>query len=144
MNEKEYFEGNWNGNDIRFNRNTRGVRLTDSECETLINGGTITKKFTSKAGKEYEMEGKLANQEFTNKEGKTVKFVGVDYSFPNKIPNEWGGHTFTEDEKILLEQGKTIHVEGLVSKTSGKTYGCDLSYEEDETGRMRITPHFGA
>ena len=54
----------------------------------------------------------------------------------------WCNHRFTEDERILLEGGKEVYIEGFVSK-AGNTFNVTVSYGVNpETGRKGIIPKF--
>lgn len=134
--EKEKFEGMWNGKQVRVTRVQRGYRLTDKECETLLDGGSVTCTFKSAAGKPYKMAGRLADLEYKGR-----KYVGIDFKFPEGVPDKWCGHTFTDEEKEQLEAGLSIFIEGFVSK-KGNTFDANVSYTEGEDGKKRIVPEF--
>ena len=137
MASAEYYEGNWNGKDVRFKRVQNGHSLSDQECETLINGGSITCKFVSKAGNDYEMVGKLANKEYNGH-----KYVGVDFQFPDKVPESWLGYTFTDDERTLLEAGKEVFISGLISKKTGRPFSAKVKYGVTDRGTKGFILNF--
>ena len=139
---KEYFEGNWGGKDVKVNRVFRGHRFTNQECKDLLAGKEIEvlDLVSSKTGKTYGVKGKLTNQTYNGH-----AFVGFEQTgFASKagVPDAWCGHTFIEDEKILLEQGKSIEIDDAVSKKTGRTFSCKLSYGEREDGTQGIIPDF--
>lgn len=142
--DKEYWEGQWNGRQVRFNRSFRGKRLTDEECRRLCDGETIDiPGLVAKSGSKYGVRGKLADLEYNGK-----KYVGVEQDgFLETIPDQWCGHTFTEDERTLLEMGKKVELTDAVSKRTGKTFSCKVSWGEqagqDGKPRMCIIPEFG-
>lgn len=83
QNEADYARGVWEGKNVKFKRIVGGYRLTDEEVNALLDGKTVDFVFTSsKNGMKYNASGKLANLSFT-KDGKMIKYVGVDVSFPN-------------------------------------------------------------
>lgn len=138
--KKEKYEGTWNGKSVKFTRTWGGHRFTDEECEALCNGDEIEVfGLKSKAGKEYGVTGKLSEQSYNGH-----KFVGFERTgFANKpgVPNSWCKHEFTAEEKIQLEAGTAVHIEGAISK-KGKVFDCDVIYGEREDGTKGIIPQF--
>lgn len=139
-NEKEKYEGVWNGKTVRFNREWSGHRFTDEECELLCSGAeiTITGLVSKTTGNTYGVKGKLSNQEYNG-----AKFVGFERTgFADQfdgVPAAWCGHTFTDEEKRKLEAGEAIVCKGLKSKKTGKTFDATLEYS---TAEKKIIPHF--
>ena len=93
------------------------------------------------------MTGRLANLEFNGR-----KYVGFEKTGfvsdgnsgggSGKVPTMWSGYTFTDDERILLEAGKHVKLEGLTSK-KGTTYSCTVRFGKKRSdGRMGIIPEF--
>ena len=135
----ERFHGTWNGREVAVKRIQRGYRLNDDEVSTLLAGGTVTCSFTSKAGKPYTMEGKLADMDYNGHQ-----YVGVDWQFEGSrdVPNSWCTHKFTDEEKELLRAGERVALTDCVSKRTGKTFSCEVSYGETDRGNKGIVPHF--
>ena len=132
MSDVERYKGKWNGKDVNFKREYCGHRFTDEECEKLCNGEEIEiyDCVSKKTGGTFGVKGCLAEQEY---EGK--KYIGFkNLGFANKpgVPAKWAGHTFTEDEKNMLEAGNKIKVEGLISKKTGKAYSAYMQYNKKE------------
>ena len=140
MADLELYEGTWSGEPVRFRREFRGRRLDDAECALLCEGEEIeiSGLVSQKTGKSYGVVAKLVGP---NDRSKYVHIESVGFA-PRKlgVPDEWCGHKFTEDEKLLLESGHTVELVGCVSK-KGNTFDVPVTYEEEE-GRMRIVPHF--
>lgn len=134
--KKEKFTGDWKGRKVSVTRIQRGYRLTDKEVETLLDGGEVRCTFTSKAGKPYTMVGGLADLEYNGN-----KYVGIDFKFPEEVPDVWCKHEFTADEKAELEAGLGVYVEGFVS-AKGNTFNATVKYTEDDKGKKRIVPEF--
>lgn len=138
--EKEKYEGTWNGKSVKFTRTWGGHRFTDEECEALCDGDEISVfGLKSKAGKEYGITGKLSEQSYNGH-----KFVGFERTgFANKpgVPDSWCKHEFTADEKTQLEAGTVVHIEGAVSK-KGSVFDCDVIYGDREDGSKGIVPQF--
>lgn len=138
--EKEKYEGTWQGKPVKFTRTWGGHRFTDEECEALCNGDEIEVfGLKSKAGKEYGIVGKLSEQTYNGH-----KFVGFErLGFANKqgVPDSWCKHEFTEEEKLQLEAGTKVHIEGAISK-KGNVFSCDVIYGEREDGSKGIIPQF--
>lgn len=137
---KEKYTGTWNGKEVSFTRTWGGHRFTDAECEALCNGDEIEVfGLKSKAGKEYGITGRLAEQEYNKN-----KFVGFERTgFANKagVPDSWCKHDFTAKEKESLENGGTVHIDGAISK-KGNVFSCDVVYGEREDGTKGIIPQF--
>lgn len=127
--QKEKYTGSWNGKEVSFNRQWGDYRFTDSECEALCNGEEIT--ITTSKG---SVKGKLADQEY---EGRP--FVG--FKKVDSVPDEWCSYKFSEDEKILLSQGKSVEVTDAVSK-KGNKFSCKVHYGKNDKGYMGIIPEF--
>lgn len=139
--EKEYCEGSWNGQAIRFNRNYCGHRFTDEECEKLLAGESIeVHGLKSKSGSTYGVIGKLDNQVFNGRP--FVGFARTGFAQSNDVPSVWCNHTFTDDEKAKLKAGDKISIKDAVSKKTGKTFSCSLTYGKRDDGTMGIIPSF--
>jgi hypothetical protein len=106
----------------------------------LLAGGVVKGNFVSKAGKPYSMEGKLADQEYNGH-----KYVGVDWQFAGSrdVPDEWCNHRFTDEEKDALRAGERVSLTDCVSKRTGNSFSCEVSYGETDRGNKGIVPHFG-
>lgn len=136
-NEKEKYEGMWNGKTVKFNREYCGHRFTDEECESLCNGNQIEiHGLVAKSGNTYGVYGKLSEQTYNG--NKFVGFERLGFADNKGVPKAWCGHTFTDDEKQNLESGCEIFVENLKSK-AGKTFSANLKYDKDEN---KIVPRF--
>ena len=139
---KERYEGTWNGKLVKFVRAFSGRRFSDEECEALCRGETLhLKGLISKKGSEYDVFGKLQEQTFTNPDGKEIKYVGFKAEFENGVPKKWCEHVFTDEEKILLEAGKEVYIEGFVSK-KGTVFNAKVKYDYKEDGTKGIIPEF--
>ena len=140
--QKEKVTGKWKRKEVTINREWSGHRFTDEELEKLFAGeeieifGLVSKS----TGKTYGVRGKLATQEFNGR--KYVGFERTGFANENKgIPDVWCQHKFTEDEKILLEQGKSVEIDGCVSK-KGNVFSCKVHYGKNDKGQMGIIPEF--
>lgn len=130
---KERFDAVFQGEQVKVNRVWSGHRFTDEEVELLRAGETIHFPAKSKAGNDYEAYGYLKRQSFVNAEGKEISYVGFTLDFdaaPSEIPAGFCGHTFTDEERQLLESGQPLHLDDLVSKR-GNTFGADLTWGPD-------------
>lgn len=137
----EYFEGNWNGDDIRFKRVWSGYRFTDAECEQLLAGNEITcNDFVSqKTGKKFSARGKLALKEYNDKQ--YVGFDVIEFVHEDRIPDVFLEHKFTKKELEQLYAGEKIHVKGLKS-SKGNQFDTDLTWGMRDNGRMGLIFHF--
>lgn len=128
----EKVKGTWNGEEVSFKREYCGHRFTDAEVAKLLAGEEIEifDCVSSKTGKTFGCKGALAHQEYNGH-----AYVGFKSNgFVNKpgVPDSWAGHTFTQDEKNMLESGSKVKIDGLVSKKTGKTYSATMFYNKDE------------
>lgn len=136
--QKEKVSGVWQGNPVSFNRIWGGHRFTDDEVNALLAGKEITiLGLKTKNGGTYGVKGELANLEF--KGSKFVGFNRTGFVVEDKVPDKWCGHVFTEDEKIMLEQGLEVYVENAVSK-KGSQFSCNVKYDIKEDGNKGIIP----
>lgn len=137
--EKEKYEGTWNGKAVKFNREWGGHRFTDEECEQLCAGETIEiYGLVAKSGKTYGVQGNLAELEYNG--NKYVGFNKIGFANGNGgVPDGWCGHNFTDSEKKKLEDGEEIYVENLKSQKTGKTFSAYLKYDSET---KKISPRF--
>ena len=138
--EKEYFEGTWQGRQVKFNRTFRGKRLTDDECRRLCSGEIIEiDGLVAKNGNKYGVTGQLADLEYNGH-----PYVGVNQiGFIERIPAVWCNHTFTPDEIAALEAGVPVELTDAVSKRTGKTFSCSVTWKKTDDGKMALVPDFG-
>lgn len=142
--QKEKYTGNWNGKDVSFNRVWSEHRFTDDECEALCRGEEISIfGLISKKGTTYGVTGKLAEQTYNG-----AKFIGFERTgFANAnstssgIPKKWCEHVFTDDEIALLEAGKSVELDGCISK-KGSVFACKVHFGETDKGGKGIIPEF--
>ena len=76
--DKEYAEGKWKGEDIRFNRTWAKHRFSDKEVEELLDGQTIVVDGIGKSGKNFTAQVMLERQEYNGRSfvgAKLVDFV---------------------------------------------------------------------
>lgn len=142
--KKERYEGYWDGKSVSFNREWSGHRFTDDECKDLCAGKEITILGIKKkdGSGTYGVTGKLDYQEFNGCRFVGFKRTGFANDKGSKLPPSFSGYTFTDDERILLESGKAVKLDGLVSK-KGTTYSCLVRFGKRRTdGRMAIIPEF--
>lgn len=140
-NDADYARGNWNGKDIKFKKIFSGYTFTDDEVEKLLDGEEIPFSFIAKSGKKCDVLGKLAEKSFKGNDGKLIKYVGVDIEFQQTIPDVFCQHTFTDDEKSMLEMGKAILVKDYVSK-KGNTFSAMTRFGERDDGSKGIILEF--
>lgn len=136
--QKEKYTGTWNGKEISFNKEWSGHKFTDAECEKLCNGEVIEITAVSKkTGKPFTVKGALAEDTYNGN-----PFVGFKPDFNSgSVPAEWCKHKFTEDEKILLEQGKIVEADDFVGK-KGTAFTTRVRYGEKKDGSKGIIPEF--
>lgn len=145
--QKEKFQGVWakTGEQVSFNRETRGHRFTDAECVALLAGETISIVAKKNDGSgTYDCHGALANLEYNGH-----KYVGFDMLGFGKLsadgkpqpPSSWCGHTFTPEELQTLADGGKVFADDFVSKKSGKKYETTVRFGESG-GSHRIIPSF--
>lgn len=141
-NERERVSGEWMGEKVSFNRDFGGHRFTDEEVEALLAGKPITFEATSKrTNSTYTAVGTLARQSYNGHD-----YVGFKLDFDlveRDVPASWCEHTFTAQEKRDLKAGRAVHIDAAVSK-KGKVFSCDVTWEEQDDGRMGITPSFAS
>lgn len=134
----DYYEGKWNGTDIRFKRSWSGHDFTDDECQRLLAGEEIEIEAVSKSGSAFKCRGKLDMQTYNGH-----KYVGFsrtafvdDGSRPPaadryegtwkkkkvSFKREWSGHKFTDEECEALCRGEEIEIDAVGK--SGKPFKC--------------------
>jgi len=144
MAEKEYYHGIYKGiEEIRFNRLFRGYKFTDEECERLLAGDELIVRnlVSQSSGKTYHVRARLALLEY---EGHP--YWGIESEFYNDdpiIPESWCGHTFTDQERALLEKGEYIECLDFYSKKSEKTFKGVVYYDKNEH-RIKLDTDFYA
>lgn len=118
--DANYCYGLWNGDEIKFKRSFMGYTFSDADCETLLNGGSITFVGTTKDGRQMELTGKLERQ----KTDGGIEYVGLKAEFPQRegyvrgtfkgkaveIKGSWSDHKFSDEELAKLFNGETITI----------------------------------
>lgn len=118
--DANYCYGLWNGEEIKFKRSFMGYTFSDADCETLLNGGSITFVGTTKDGRQMELTGKLERQ----KTDGGIEYVGLKAEFPQRegyvrgtfkgkaveIKGSWSDHKFSDEELAKLFNGETITI----------------------------------
>lgn len=140
MDAAERFEGQWNGKSVSSKRVWSGHRFTDEECRALLNGDEITIEVEGKNGP-YKCTGKLDNCSYNGHSYvgfSRTGFAGGGNSGSGGVPAQWCGHKFTDDEKTLLEAGKSVALMGCTSKKGG-TFDCKVTFDKDSG---KIVPEF--
>ncbi len=126
------------GQQVSFNKVFGDHTFSDEEIEKLLNGEVISfETISARTGNPYTAVGKLAEQVFNG--NKFWRFQFDKDTF--RCPNQWGGHTFTDDEKQALEDGQSIYVQDCVSNKTGRYYSVTL-YVGEEDGKKKIIPKF--
>lgn len=140
--DKKKVSGTWNGKQVTFTAEWGGHEFTDDEIKQLLDGYEIeVNGLVSKSGKTYGVTGKLTEQTYNGHKFVGFERTGFANSRPEGVPDEWCQHKFTDDEKALLEQGKSIEIDGCVSK-KGNVFSCKVHYGENDKGYKAIIPEF--
>lgn len=127
--KKEKVEGTWNGKKVQISAEWGGHKFTQDELDKLFAGEEIQiKGLVSKSGSTYDATGKLANLTYNGH-----KYVGFERTQKKGVPDEWCQHKFTDDEKALLEAGKSIELTNCVSK-KGNTFSCKVHFGKNDKG----------
>lgn len=131
----ETFEGTFEGEDVKAKRvwgandHWDGHRFTDQEVADLLAGKVVAFDAVSKAGNPYRAIGKFGASEF---KGKTFYGFQMDFDLKDpagfQVPKVIAKKHLTEDERTALAAGKTIKVEGLISK-KGSPFSANLVVE---------------
>lgn len=139
--QKKKAEGIWNGKQVKITAEWGGHEFTQEELNQLFDGYEIEiLGLKNKEGKEYGVTGKLTEQTYNGH--KFVGFERTGFANANKgVPDEWCQHKFTDDEKALLEAGKSIEIDGCISK-KGNAFSCKVHYGKNDKGFMGIIPEF--
>ena len=140
--DKKKASGTWNGKQVTFTAEWGGHEFTDDEIKQLLDGYEIeVTGLVSKSGKTYGVTGKLTEQTYNGHKFVGFERTGFANSRPEGVPDEWCQHKFTDDEKALLEQGKSIEIDGCVSK-KGNVFSCKVHYGENDKGYKAIILEF--
>lgn len=128
---------------VSFKKVFRGHTWTKQETEDLLAGKKLTLELTSKKGFKYTLDNVcLDHRSFIDPNGKEVKGIWVDGEIKQTIPDEFCKHVFTDEEKEALNNGQTVHVDGMVS-SKGNEFSADLKWGKYEyQGKERTGIHF--
>lgn len=137
------FTGVWNGENVSFPKEWRGVTLTDTQCEDLLAGKVIevVGLTSQRTGNPYGVTAKLGHLVSKTTGNKYVGIEQVDFlpretlvahgvKFP--VPRSFCQHEFTEDERIMLESGRKVKIDNAYSKKNDKYFSCTVHYDEAE------------
>lgn len=144
-NKKEKYTGVWanTGESVSFNREWGKHRFTDQECEDLLAGKEIEiLGLVSANGNTYGVVGKLSEQTYNGH--KFIGFERLGFAQSKTVPAQWSGHKFTEDERMMLEQGLSVILDDCVSKKSNRKFSspCKVTWGKKADGSMGIIPDF--
>lgn len=132
IDEKEQYEGKFNGKTIKFNREYAGYRMTDDECKRLLDGETIVLTLKGSDG-EYRRAGKLGEGEYGG-----FKYYGFIWDKSVKFcPSKFARHTFTQQELNLLESGESLVLDDLWSSKKNKYFKARIIFNKD-TGKIEF------
>lgn len=70
-----------------------------------------------------------------------AKKIVPDFGSDDEPPLSWCQVTFTDAQRRDLAAGKTIKGEGFISRKSGKSFSCSLTWKK-EGGRKKLVPSF--
>lgn len=135
--DANYCYGLWHADEIKFKRSFMGYAFTDADCETLLNGGSISFVGRTKDGRQLELTGKLERQ----KTESGIEYVGLKAEFPQRegyvrgtykgkaveIKGSWSDHKFSDEELTKLFHGETITV--TFTKKNGEQGNVDGKLE---------------
>lgn len=142
--QKEKYTGmHRSGLEVSFNKTWGGHEFTDDECQQLLNGETILlTDCVSKNGKPYGCYGKLAQQEYNGH--KFWGFMRTEWFHSEHVPDTWCGHTFTNDEKEMLEAGQSVRLSDTFSAHTGHTFDCVVrwGHQFDGENQKHIIPDY--
>ncbi|MDO5614771.1 MAG: DUF3945 domain-containing protein [Cruoricaptor ignavus] len=126
---------------IKIPDEIKGIKLNEAQKQTLMEGKPLfLEGMTSSKGEPFN-----ANVQF-NAEKRYVEFL-FDENLTQKIntqstfeqaPKELRGRELTEAQYKDFSQGKPIYLEGLESKSTGKSYNGYFVYNQD-TGNIKFT-----
>lgn len=157
-----YFEGVWNGKDVRVKLTFSGHTFTPEEQERLLAGEEIvlTHLVSQKSGKEFGCKGKLAEMTYQGRKyvgfNTDGQFLNPDGSVPEpredvemvtfsdakgkelKFKRIFGGHRFTDDEIAVLTGGGTVSFEAKTKDGRSYTANGKLGY-----GKFNGSKYFG-
>lgn len=142
--QKEKCTGVWavTGKEVSFTRKWGEHRFTDKECEDLLAGEEIEiLGLKSAKGTAYGIVGKLTEQVYNGH--KFVGFERLGFAQSKTPPARWSGHVFTDDEKLMLEQGMSVSLDDCKSKRTGRNFSCRVRWGEKDDGTIGIIPDFG-
>jgi DNA topoisomerase-3 len=146
---KEKAEGHWSvtDEDVHFNRSWGGHRFTDEEISLLLSGKEIAFSATSKAGKSYDVFGKLAKQKYNGHAYVGFEKLGFGKKDANGEllpPSSWCQHVFTKAEIARLVAGEGVEADDFVSRKGNAFQTVVYFKDEKGDGNKRIVPDFNA
>lgn len=116
--EKEQYEGKFNGKNIKFSRVYGTYRFSDEECKELLDGKEITFEFVTSNGEEKTVIGNLQKQEYQGFLFYGFKTLGWS------LGDEVFKHKLTPEEKKQLVAGEWVYIEGMYSPKKNKFYSA--------------------
>ena len=136
---KEFVEGVWNSQEIKFNRVYGTHRFTDEEVEKLLNGENIEIELEDSSGTSYKASGSLQELEF--KGHRYIGFKGVRIR-QGRVRGLWQGrevdykgsyldYVFTDDDNAKLQAGESITFDATQNDKKVTVSGrlADLEYQ---------------
>ncbi|MDP9904562.1 type IA DNA topoisomerase [Arthrobacter bambusae] len=113
-------------------------------CGHVFNPGEIQKLMAGEAIEAGDFVSSKTGNNFSCKvswDAKTQKIVPDFGTSGDEPPMSWCGVQLTESQRRDLAAGKTIEGAGFVSKKTGKSFSCKLTWKE-EKGAKKLVPSF--
>lgn len=128
--EKEQYEGKFNGKNIKFSRVFGSYRFSDEECEELLAGKEIQFEMVTSNGEEKTFMGNLQKQEYQGFLFYGFKTLGIS------LGNEIHKHKLTPVEKKMLIDGEQVYIKGMYSEKKNKFYDAWVSWNMKDGIKM--------
>lgn len=128
--EKEQYEGKFNGKNIKFSRVFGSYRFSDEECEELLAGNNIYFDMVTSKGEEMTFIGNLQKQDYQG-------FLFYGFRKLGIFGKDFRKHILTPEEKQLLISGKWVYLTGMYSEKKDKFYDAWVSWNP-KTGDIQV------
>lgn len=128
--EKEQYEGKFNGKNIKFSRVYGTYRFSDEECKELLAGNNIQFDMVTSTGEEMTFIGNLQKQEYQG-------FLFYGFRKLGIFGRDFRKHVLTSEEKQQLVSGKWVYLTGMYSEKKNKFYDAWVSWNP-KTGDIQV------
>lgn len=123
------------GRPVSFSRSWRGHLLSGEQCRTLMAGGCVTLPNPRPGEPDFRV---VLGEYLHHGQRHCGVAIANAAELTAGVPGTVNGVRLDAARRRALEEGRTVHVEGLESRRTGRRYDADLRLADDGRGRGHL------